>query len=325
MIASTHPLAALENLDGYRQSFMDAILWRPFVERVCQGCGWTVNLVRAGVAGTFPTFIVDEQRVVKFFGPLFDGGTCWWVEQEAAQLMATVSQVPVAKLLDGGSLDGEPGWRYLVFEFIPGVSIGEVYEEIPFDDKLCMARWLGEWLPRMHRIEVRGGTALPSLSAELACGWFSARWPKEQTRWPAHLVVQVETYLSANSAFLQSGSDYFIHADLTQDHFLGRFQSGRWETLGVIDFGDAMLGNLYYELAALYLDLFDCDKRLLAAFLQAYGLSPDPDFVRKAMVTSLLHQFDIYASLFAWKPKLQEARTLEELADRLWKMDSKVF
>ncbi len=128
----------------------------------------------------------------------------------------------------------------------------------------------------------------------------------------------MEVYLSANVAFLQAESDCFIHADLTQDHFLGRFQSGRWETLAVIDFGDAMLGNLYYGLAALHLYLFDCDRRLLAAFLKAYGLPPDPDFVRKAMVTSLLHQFDVYGSLFAWNPELQEAPTLEELAERLW-------
>jgi len=318
MITSAHPLAALDTLDGYRQSFMDVTLWRPFVERVCRGFGSACNLVRPGVVGTFSTFIVDEQRVVKFFSPLFDGEICWRVEQEAAQLMADMPAVPVARLLASGVLEMEPGWQYLVFEYVPGVSIGEVYAEVPFEDKLSLARWLGGWLPRMHRIQVRDGTTLPALSAERARGWFSPRWPEERTRWPVHLAGQVEAYLSANGAFFQGGHDSFIHADLTQDHFLGRFQSGRWETLAVIDFGDAMLGNIYYELAALHLDLFDCDKRLLVAFLQAYGLPPDPDFVRKAMVTSLLHQFDIFGSLFVWKPELQAAHTLDELAERLW-------
>jgi hygromycin-B 7''-O-kinase len=322
---TARPLAQLDTLDGYRQSFMDVRLWRPFVERVCRGRGWTCNLVRPGVAGTFPTFIVEEQHVVKFFGPLFDGETCWRVEQEAANLMEAVPQVPVAMLEDSGALDEEAGWYYLVSEFIPGVSVGEVYGKIPYEEKLSMVRWLGEWLPSMHQIKVQDGMALPSLSVERVRGWFSARWPEERTRWPAHLAEQLEIYLSANAAFLQTGSDCFIHADLTQDHFLGQFQSERWETLAVIDFGDAMLGNLYYELAALHLDLFDCDKHLLAAFLRAYGLPPDPDFLRKTMVTSLLHQFDIYVSLFSWKPELQQARTLEELADRLWKIDNEVL
>jgi hypothetical protein len=318
MIASAHPLATLDTLDGYRQSFMDATLWRPFVERVCRGFGWTCNLVRPGRAGTFPSFIVDEQRVFKFFGPLFDGKTCWRVEQEAAQLMTDMPAVPVARLLASSVLEMEPGWQYLVFEYVPGVSIGEVYAEVPFEDKLSLARWLGGRLPRMHRIQVRDGTALPTLSAERVRSWFSARWPEERTCWPVHLAGQVEAYLSANGDFFQGGHDNFIHSDLTQDHFLGRFQSGYWETLAVIDFGDAMLGNIYYELAALHLDLFDCDRRLLRAFLQAYGLPPDRYFVHKVMVTSLLHQFDVNGSLFAWKPELQEVRSLEELAEQLW-------
>jgi hypothetical protein len=39
------------------------------------------------------------------------------------------------------------------------------------------------------------------------------------------------------------------------------------------------------------------------------------------MVTSLLHQFDVYSHLFTWKPELQEAHTLDELAERIWKTD----
>ncbi|HEX7541779.1 MAG TPA: aminoglycoside phosphotransferase family protein, partial [Anaerolineales bacterium] len=263
MITSARPLAALESLDGYRQFFMDGTLWRPFVERVCRGSGWTCNLVRPGVAGTFPTFIVDEQQVIKFFGPLFDGKTCWRVEQEAAQLMEDLPAVPVARLLASGVLEMEPGWYYLVFKYVPGVSIGEVYAEVPLEDKLSLARWLGEWLPRMHRIKVRDGTTLPALSVGLTRGWFSTRWPEERRKWPVHLAGQVEEYLSANAGFLQSGSDCFIHADLTRDHIIGRLADGHWSTLGIIDFGDAMLANIYYELTALRLNLFDCDKHLL--------------------------------------------------------------
>ena len=243
------------------------------------------------------------------------------MEQEAAQLLSNNPAIPVVQLMASGGLEKEPGWMYLVFEYVPGVSIGEVYTRIPFEEKLSLAGWLGEWLPQMHRIEVRERTALPSLSEELAHGWFSSRWPREPGGWPAHLARQVEAYLSANGSFFQGGHESFIHADLTQDHFLGVFQSGHWRTLAVIDLGDAMLGNIYYELAALHLDLFKCDKRLLMDFLRAYGMPPDKDFVRKAMVTSLLHQFDVYAPLFGWKPELMESSTLDELAERIWNVN----
>jgi hypothetical protein len=39
------------------------------------------------------------------------------------------------------------------------------------------------------------------------------------------------------------------------------------------------------------------------------------------MVTSLLHQFDVYAPLFAWKPELMESASLDELAERIWNVD----
>jgi hygromycin-B 7''-O-kinase len=312
------PLARLETLEGYRKSFLDAVLWRPYLERICREHGWNCNWVRTGVAGTFPTFIVEEQRVIKFFGRLFGGERCWHVEQEAAQLLADNAAIPAVRLTDSGVLAEEPGWMYLAFEYVPGVSIGDVYQGISFEEKLSLAGGLGEWLPQMHRIRVRDGTALPCLNEQLARGWFNSRWPEEQVRWPVHLARQVQAYLSVNGGFYQGGHESFIHADLTQEHFLGRLKDGHFTMLAVIDFGDAILGNIYYELAALHLDLFRCDKRLLSAFLRAYGMPPDKDFVRKAMVTSLLHQFDVYVPLFAWKPELQEVHTLDELAERIW-------
>jgi len=291
------------------------------IEKVFLQNGWPCNQVRAGKAGSFPTFVVDRQRVIKFFGPLFEGAKCWQVEQEAAQLMKNVPEVPVAGLLGSGSLESATGWNYLVFEYLPGSSIGEFYKQICWEDRLALAGWLGEWLSCMHRTKEKGGSCMPHLSRDMARGWFGSRWPEEQKQWPKHLANQVEDYLTRNDALLQSSCEAFVHADLTQDHLLGELVAGHWRTQGVIDFGDAMWGNIYYELAALHLDLFDGDKRLLKTFLEAYDLPRDADFPRKAMVTTLMHQFDVYAHLFAWKPELQESGSMESLADRLWKIE----
>ena len=66
------PLAGLDTLDGYRSSFIDPVLWRPFVEQVCARHGLPCRAIRPGLAGSFPTFIVERHWVVKFFGRLFD-------------------------------------------------------------------------------------------------------------------------------------------------------------------------------------------------------------------------------------------------------------
>ena len=145
------PLESLETLDGYRQRFMDPEVWRPFVQEACLWHRLTCKTVRPGLAGTFPTFIVDDRWVIKFFGPLFDGETCWQVEAEAAKLMEAVPEFPVARVLTGGSLETEPDWHYLVFDFVPGVSIGEVYKQVSLEERLALARWLGKVVQMMKK------------------------------------------------------------------------------------------------------------------------------------------------------------------------------
>jgi hygromycin-B 7''-O-kinase len=313
-------LAALQTLDGYRQSFLSTGLWEPHLQALCTMHGWSCEQIIPGKPGTFPTFIVDDQRVIKFFGPLFTGEQCWQVEQEAASLIPALPSLPVPQLLASGDLPGEPGWHYLVFEVVPGVNIGDVYSKLPIVEKLELASWLGSWLPELHRLRPPAESSLPRLSERLVHGWFADRWAENSARWPAHLAAQVEGYINKYSDFIQTGSEAFIHADLTRDHLIGSLSDGHWTTQAIIDFGDAKLGNLYYELAAVHLDLFGCDKRLLAAFLEAYGFPPDLDFSRKAMVTSLLHEFDVIGYLFTWNPKLQELQTLEQLESCLWKI-----
>ena len=147
------------------------------------------------------------------------------------------------------------------------------------------------------------------------------------------------------------GPPHLIHADLTRDHILGRLElpSGaaaslghgptrrgtmapcpqaapepgppapRWQTLAWIDFGDARVGGLAYELAALHLDLFRLDRRLLHACLDAYGLDPAARqaLPRRALAAVLLHQFsrDLLGAVPA---ALLQAPSLETLAQALF-------
>jgi len=318
------PLAALETLDGYRRLFMDPLLWRPFVQQVCTRHGFPCLVIRPGRAGSFPTFIVEQQRVVKFFGRLFDGETGWRVEEEAAGLMAGLPEIPAAPLLASGRLENEPGWHYLVFAYLPGASFGELRAQVSFPDKLALARWLGTALRRLHAVKLPSRTTLPRLTATKLRTWSAGRKQEGLPGWPEGLRRQVDGYLASSILPVKPGAAHFIHADLTADHLLGELENGTWKTRGIIDFGDALRGNIFYELAALHLDLFAGDRRLLAAFLETYLLSPDDrqDFSRKAMSIALMHQFDVFAPLFARQPKLAEIPTLEELAVHLWEVST---
>jgi hypothetical protein len=155
---------------------------------------------------------------------------------------------------------------------------------------------------RLHGLQPPGTPALPA-------GWDAYRvFLQEQARtcrqrhteWgtlPSHLLEQIENYLlPPEDLFFPGEQPHLIHADLTVDHLLGSWQNGRWAPRALIDFGDAMVGSLYYELAALHLDLFNADPTLLHVFLDNCGLpaARDPGFARKALSTALLHRFNLF-------------------------------
>jgi hygromycin-B 7''-O-kinase len=147
---------------------------------------------------------------------------------------------------------------------------------------------------------------------------------REWGEMPAHLIDQIDAYLLPVEDLIDfNEKPFLIHADITRDHLLGTMKDGKWQTAGLIDFGDAMVADLYYELVALHLDLFDCDRRLLQRFLVSYGHHDTGErFVQKAMCTALLHRWDAVESLFTRFPPLRQVQSLEELAIWLWDVNS---
>ena len=318
----------LENIEGYRRYFADPVAWRPYVERVYHRHALSSGVVRIGVPGTCPTFIVDDRWVVKFFGRLFDGGQSFQVELELGKWAAGL-RLPFPEIVAEGQLfNASAGWHwpYLVFEYVPGESIGEVFEQVGLEDKLALACWLADLTRRMHQ------AALPDSEIfqptwEVFTGLLdSQRRGCRQSfqEWgclPEHLLAQLDDFLLPVDELVDNGSTpHLIHADLTADHVLGRLEGGRWHALALIDFGDAMVGNLYYELVALHLDLFHGDKRLLAAYLDAYGLDEPArrQVPVRAMNMALLHRFNVLGPVFERNPALCQVSTLNELADGLW-------
>jgi hypothetical protein len=146
-------LLVLQNLEGYRQHFMDDALWKPFIRDVCRKQGYSCDNIRPGVAGTYPTFIVDEKWVIKFFGRLFSGYDSFRIERRLGEILARQKQIPAARVLEtGGFEDNAVTWYYLVFNYVDGRSIGEDSHKINFEDKLRLAQQLGRIAPLLHRI-----------------------------------------------------------------------------------------------------------------------------------------------------------------------------
>jgi hygromycin-B 7''-O-kinase len=318
-------LDLLDDIEHYRRLFISVTFWEPLVMEVCQRHHLAASAqVRIGVPGTCPTFIIGERWVVKFFGRLFDGQRAFLVEREAGRLLAADPQIPSAPVLAQGQLrDQDWPWPYLVYPFLPGISLGELADQVNAEDWLRIARELGLMAQRIHALPLRGSLVFPA-DLEAYTHLLETRRAQCQANhqaWgtlPAHLTAQIEAFLPPPAALIDhSRPAHLIHADLTRDHLLGRIDQGRWQTLGLIDFGDAMTGDLYYELVALHIDLFQGERRLLHAFLDAYGLDPArrSTLPGRAMAVTLLHQFNVLSGLPA---EMLQVDTLPELAERLW-------
>jgi len=329
-------LDSLTDRAVYAAHFMDLTLWDIYVRQVCEYHGFNCGKVIPGVPGTFPTFIVelipDERQqsfqfvVVKFFGPLFDGASSFRIERDMGHWIEKQSlTIPSPVILAEGRLNED--WQYLIFEHINGVSIGQVRDKLTKDDWSLVARQMGGYIHQLHALSAGHALELPRSMLPCTDTYVSFLQRqrlillsnhKEWNDLPAHLLDQLEGFvLPAESLIDFSAPPTLIHADLTADHLLGSLVNGRWQSLAIIDWGDAMTGNLLYELVALHLDLFHSDKMLLRECLDAYGLPSFywHDFPRKALSMVLLHQFPMPA--WVYEP-YQEVHSIQELAEGLF-------
>jgi hygromycin-B 7''-O-kinase len=277
-------------------------------------------------------FIVDEQYVIKLYTHFFNGAASYAVEAALYAAFAQAPTLPVPKLIARGSLfpqDEAWSWPYIVTTAIPGTSLGEVVERVSAEDRVQVAIFLSPLLRQLHSLPLAGlpGSEDPwrfflhFLEAQhSACVHNHETW---QTM-PNHLIAQIEAYLLPLAVLVEEvRQPHLLHCDLNADHVLEQFEEDHWQPAGIIDFGDARIGDRLYELPALHIGLFACDKHLLQHFLRSYGFDAElrRQFVQRAMSFTLLHQFDVLAPVFETFPHARAVASLDELATLLWDLE----
>jgi len=106
------------------------------------------------------------------------------------------------------------------------------------------------------------------------------------------MINQLLDYLPKDLSFLYHDVEpKFIHSDITVENLIGSLNCGVWEPMTVIDFSDSRLGDPIYELVAIHVDIFKCDKELLYELMMSYGKEywqKIKNFSYKAMCYTLL-------------------------------------
>ena len=170
---------------------------------------------------------------------------------------------------------------------------------------MSVATQLGEAVGRLHQLPAPGPVAGRDVLREMRAA------AAERLRcfgMPGHLAEQVPDYLADA---LPATS--LVHADITADHVF----VDRAGLAGLIDWGDAIIADPYYELVAVYFDAFRGRRPLLAGFLRGYGWDRADDFGRRALQGVLEFQFDAISRI-SEMVDLTEVKDLGRLADRLF-------
>jgi len=304
----------LASRSSYVRRFQDPVFWQPYLDEVLRRHGLPSRPAGLGAGGTFPTFMVGDY-VVKFFGRRFDGAECFRIERSLHAHVLPGLRTPTPRHVADGHLF-ETGWRwsYIVTTRIAGTAWREASHH-PGQWQKVVAAELGAALREIHALEcpadpVWRRDVLGALRATCAARHRSRRML------PEVLIDQIDDYLAPPSA-----EHRLVHADLHGDHIFVR----DGHLAGIIDWGDALCGDPYYDLPALFFGTFGGSKPLLRAFLNACGwpvgyesgTGTGQNFARRAMTMTLLHEFNPLGHAL---PPLKDVTTLNELAEMLWRV-----
>lgn len=314
----------------YGQRFTDVDYWRPYVETICARHAIAIRNMHAGLAGTNPVFLVDDGGagcVIKLFETRFFGGAnSYQYERAIYSLTGAAPTIPAPALIAEGDLFGDGVWPYLIITVIPGASLGETAGEVDDADWASVAQFTGQVLRRLHECSLATAAVLERTRSRFR-GFIArqrAGCVEQHRQWqvlPDRLIRQVDSYLLPVEQLVDAEPALrLIHGDLNWDHVLGEFVDSRWIPRGIIDFGDACVGDLLYEMVVVHLGLLRYDKRWLRLFLQAYGDDAGlrRNFAGRAMNYTLLHQYNVLDAAPAGL--IDQAATLEELALAIWEV-----
>ena len=307
---------------AWARTMGQAAYWRPLIGRILRKHGLRGGPIRPGRPGCHAVFLVGPDLVVKLlapydFGPSRPGGqgdyaTELWVHE----LLARNSAIPAPELRAHGY---EGGWPYLVTTRVRGRPIAEALHELSAAELRPLVAQVGRLMRAIYELPV----------AESPMDWTSfmsrrigqcAERQRSLGSLPEPLARQIPELLAAAQPIPAAGfRPRLIHADISADHVFVVRRHGAWQVTGLIDFGDAMVGEPEYDLVAPGLDIVRGDAEVLRVLLDSAGYAPAPetDASRRLLAYTLLHRFVDLADV-PWWQNSGEPGSLEELAERLW-------
>ncbi len=307
--------------DHYRKVRGDASFWRPLLEEALQQSQISIEpMTPIEGEGTNANFWYGTDKVLKVYTPFFGGRESRGMETAALKNLALEGGVPVPKVLAKGELEPlerEWKWPWALLGRLPGRTLATLWPPLTASERHGFAFELGTMLRRIHGV-VPGGELSRTYQSVWPKGFaeFLTRQHQLVSAQSDLAVIPVyEEILRMSPAGLVSGWPALLHGDLDGSHIL--VESGKIS--GIIDFGDAKLGDPLYDFIPIHHDLFGLDRSLFAEFLKGYGIdaATEPRFRDRLITYTILHEWGFAGRLSKWTSQ-SGATTLGDLALWMW-------
>ncbi len=205
---------------------------------------------------------------------------------------------------------------------IAGMPLHEVWPLIPPQQRPALAHQYGRALAALHAMQP-ADTDPGGIDWAVFCRDGIANWLERGSvrRLSAALQADGARYFRDHTASITGSPRVMLHGDLAPENLMVQEVNGQWTIAALIDFGNAMRGDAWFDLTAATILLEPGDRTIVHALLDGHapGTSSRLAEVRPAlMVNTLLHPLGDIAAGLALVPGATDCRTWNEVALRFW-------
>ncbi len=286
------PLPLIRDVQAFNSLLRRPGQWVGAIATICEKHGLSGPFAQSE-NGSSVVFL-SEDHCIKLHPPLPGFLESHHCEAAALRCIGDGLRIPTPQLLIEDAL-GE--WTYLVSTRLRGRSIDAVWDELDTNTRVALATQLGHAIRELHQLSAEGLAAVCEPWQEFRKGQQERGLDaKRQRGLSPERSAEVTDFLRR----FEGGDEptkvsSLLHTEIGPSHVL--VDEGR--VTGLIDFGDARVGDPEYDLAPVGMFVTRGDPVAFGSFCAAYGIDAaalaDPARPARLLRHALLHRYGTLA------------------------------
>jgi hygromycin-B 7''-O-kinase len=276
--------------DGFDRMLAVPELWSAAIEAIRQRHGLDEHFEKTSEGSA--VVYLSQRWCIKLHPPIGDFIPGYRRESKALHYLAGRLPIPTPVIAAEGELEG---WPYFVATRLGGVPVDRVWAQLDPSSRVRIAEQIGAAARALHDLPVRPFDDLAEPWPIFRAAQRERCLAREREKGLAPALLQaLESYLELDALPDPEFGPALLHTELGPNHVL---VTGDRVT-GLIDFGEAMVGDPEYDLSAVGLFVTRGDRAAFGAFCRAYGYDAalaDPDRPARLLRHALLHRYGTLA------------------------------